>query len=309
MRNIIISNRTARDIDEQVAKVLKGLGDPEPPLDLRLVRELLRLDKQYYSSSASGPLAEKISRLKVAGKQVIERPTLLFEAIRKLDLKALYLPDRKRILLDKNLPALKHRWNEAHEIGHSIIEWHADSMLGDDQHTLRPECQERVEAEANYAAGQMLFLQERFSSDARDVTPSIASVLSLKERFGNTITTTMWRFIERSNELPMVGMISGHPSPACRKPDFNPLAPCRYLIRSPAFAARFSSLEELPLFQAISSYCSAQRRGYLGKSQIVLTDDNGDRHLFNFETFFNTYEALTLGVYRCVDKSGIYIAR
>ena len=30
----------------------------------------------------------------------------------------------------------------------------------------------------------------------------------------------------------------------------------------------------------------------------MLTDDGGKRHVFAFETFFNQYEALTLGVYR-----------
>jgi hypothetical protein len=46
---------------------------------------------------------------------------------------ALYLPNRKRILLDNDLPPLKHRWNDAHEIGHDIIPWHAGMMLGDSE--------------------------------------------------------------------------------------------------------------------------------------------------------------------------------
>ena len=40
------------------------------------------------------------------------------------------LPDRKRILLDETLPKLKHRWNETHEIWHSITPWHSEIMLG-----------------------------------------------------------------------------------------------------------------------------------------------------------------------------------
>ena len=35
----------------------------------------------------------------------------------------------------------------------------------------------------------------------------------------------------------------------------------------------------------------------LGQAELALTDDNGERHRFYFETFFNQYDALTLGRY------------
>ena len=88
------------------------------------------------------PAPETFSRMKIAGRQVLLRPTILGDAVRSLSLKALYLPDQKRILLDKDLPPLKHRWNEAHEIGHDIIPWHAGMMLGDTEQTLTPACHE-----------------------------------------------------------------------------------------------------------------------------------------------------------------------
>ena len=47
--------------------------------------------------------------------------TILKEVIGKLGLKALLLPDRRRILLDSETPDLKQRWSEAHEIGHDLI--------------------------------------------------------------------------------------------------------------------------------------------------------------------------------------------
>lgn len=166
MRNIHLKERTVADIDAQIAKILRGLGDPGPPLDLRIVRELLKLDRDYYSSSDDGLLRETFSRMKVAGIQVLKRPTILKDAVTKLSLKAIYLPDQKRILLDSDLPALKHRWNEAHEIGHDIIPWHAGMMFGDNEQTLTPACHEIMEAEANYAAGQLLFLGRRFRNDA-----------------------------------------------------------------------------------------------------------------------------------------------
>ena len=140
MRNVRLGQRTLVDIDGQVEKVLRGLGNPEPPVDLRLVRELQKLDRGYYSTTDDGLLRETMSKLLVAGKQVLARPTLIGEAVRTLSLKALYLPDQKRILLDKDLPPLKHRWNEAHEIGHDLIPWHAGMMFGDTEQTLTPAC-------------------------------------------------------------------------------------------------------------------------------------------------------------------------
>jgi hypothetical protein len=100
LKNFPLKPRTIADIDSQVDKVLGGLGVPEPPIDLTHVRELLKLDRGFYSTTDTGVLRETISRLKVAGLQVLKRPTLLIDAVRTLSLKALYLPDRKRILLE-----------------------------------------------------------------------------------------------------------------------------------------------------------------------------------------------------------------
>ena len=156
-KNRVLSAKTAQDIDERVERVLRGLGHPEPPLRLDDVRELLKLDREFYTANDPGVLREAISRIRVAGIQVYKRPTLLIDAIKKSSLQALYLPDRRRILLDKSLPKLKHRWNEGHEIGHSIIPWHEDIMLGDNRLTLYPGCQEQVEAEANFCCGTAAF--------------------------------------------------------------------------------------------------------------------------------------------------------
>lgn len=291
-----LDSRTRQDIDSQIAKILRGLGNPEPPLDLRVVRELLKLDRGYYSTTDDGFLREMVSRMKMAGRQILQRPTILKDAVRKLSLKALYLPDQKRILLDQDLPKLKHRWNEAHEIGHDIIPWHAGMMLGDTEQTLTPACHDIMEGEANYAAGQLIFLGPRFVAEAASMVPSLEWVQSLSRAFGNTITSTLWRFAEEAHGgRPMVALVSGHPHPAKRKPGFDPNNPCRYCVPSPAFRAQFGRISEVALFQVTVGYCGRQRGGMLGQDEIVLTDDNGATHLFRFETFFNGHEAITLG--------------
>lgn len=294
MRNIILSRGTASDIDRQVNKVLKGLGNPEPPLQLDDVRELLKLDRRYYSTTDDSFLRETISKLTVAGAQVLKRPGLILDAVRKFDLRALYLPDRKRILLDNAQPDAKQRWNEAHEIGHSLIPWHEDLMLGDQEQTLTPGCHDQIEAEANYAAGQLLFLQSQFQIAANDSAPGLDSVRSLKGAFGNTYTTTFWRFIEDSHhELPMIGLIGAHPRyPQRDQSDF------RHIIESPAYRAMFESLPGERLLQAMRTYCQYRKRGPLGAGEVNLVDKRGETHVFLFETFCNTYDCLTLATYQ-----------
>lgn len=297
-KNRLLSAKTAQDIDQRVERVLKGLGNPEPPLRLEDIRHLLKLDRRFYTAKDPSAVQETISRIRVATIQLYERPTLIFDAIKKMSLKALYLPDRKRILLDGDLPKKKHRWNEAHEIGHSLIPWHEDMMHGDNAHTLSANCHEQVEAEANFAAGRMLFLRERFTDEALAMSPTLASVRQLHGKFGNTMSTTLYRFVEMvGKDRPVVGMITGHPHISRRPADHDPAKPCRHFIQSPSFAARFSRMPEVDVFTAVAGYCGSQSGGPLGDSELILLDDNGDQHRFYFETFFNRYDALTLGVY------------
>ena len=298
-RNCVLSKRTAKDIDDRVERLLRGLGHPDPPLRLEDVRELLNLDLDFYTADDPGILQETISRIRVAGIQVYKRPTLLIDAIRKASLQALYIPDRRRILLDALLPKLKHRWSEGHEIGHSLLPWHKAIMLGDNSFTLAPACWEEVEAEANFAAGRLLFLRERFTEEVRSLELSIDAVLALGKIFGNTLSTTLYRVVESFGaDRPLVGMISGHPHSSKRGKDFDPSNPCRHFIQSPAFRKHFGKLSEALLFRDVSDYCGAQGGGLLGEDELVLIDDNGDGHRFHFETFFNRHDALTLGKYR-----------
>ncbi|TXT34573.1 MAG: hypothetical protein FD138_1638, partial [Planctomycetota bacterium] len=80
MKTSLVSGHEAEDIQNQVRKVLRGLGNPEPPLRLDDVRELLRLDRQYYKSTDDGVLREFVSRMQIAGKQVLSRPMLVIDA-------------------------------------------------------------------------------------------------------------------------------------------------------------------------------------------------------------------------------------
>ena len=294
MRNTFLTDRTARDIDGQVARVLRDIGNPDPPLRLEVVRDVLKLDLKYYSSKDDGAVRFVSHRLWIAGKQMLLRPGLLFEAIKKLDVKALYLPDQKRILINSELPAIKQRWGESHEVGHSIIPWHADLMLGDTKQTLTPSCHEQIEAEANYAAARLLFLREKFGAAIGDRDVDLSLVRDAAKLFGNSITTTLWRVVEHL-DVPAIGVVGRHPKLPNSEGDL--AETCRYFVRSRRFSAQFSRIDEMTVCAKIGSYCSSARRGPLGSDEVLLQDDGGSKHVFIFETFYNSYEALTLGIY------------
>src|SRR5579859_2606615 len=100
MKGVQIGQREQVEIDSQVDKVLRGLGNPEPPIRLDHVRELLQLNRQYYSSTDDDFIKEFISKVKIGAKQVFLRPTLIWDVIKKANVSAFWIPDGKRILID-----------------------------------------------------------------------------------------------------------------------------------------------------------------------------------------------------------------
>jgi hypothetical protein len=295
--HVLPNERSARDIDAAVSKILRDLDDPEPPLRLELVREALSLDRQYYSASDTGVLQEVVHRLRVGAKQAIKRPGLLLDVVRNRKLNALWIPDRRRILIDQDLPSAKHRWNEAHEIGHSLIPWHEDVAHGDNQLTLRMECELEIEGEANYAAGRLLFLQDRFTEEIRSGKVDLARVRALSKSFGNTITSTLWRTVE-SVGVPAFGLVSQHPL-ASKVNDGEPLVD--HFIALPGFLSQFPAATGEEMYMQLRTFCKGTR-GPIGAGEIVLQDVAGESHVFFVECFYNGHRALTLGLHRGVRR-------
>ena len=296
MSSELVGAHEAHDIEAQVNRILNDLGNPEPPLSLPQVRELLKLDLQYYSAVNVEHVQEFVHHIKVASKQIYARPTLLLEVITKAKLSALWIPDSKRILIDSTVPDLKHRWIEAHEINHSIIPWHHNFLFGDDRYTLDPECHAVVEAEANYGAGRLLFFGDRFASEARDVKLDFDNIKKLASRYGNTITSTLWRIVEeREPDRPTFGMITGHPYYP-EHPKLGNGALEHKFIRSTAFRAQFSSITLDDAYSLLAKHASGKLSGPIASATDVLKDNNGDDFVFRIESFSNSHALLTYGV-------------
>lgn len=296
-----VGERESSDIDKLVNRMLRDLGNPEPPLSLREVRELLKLDLKFYKRSDATLIEELTHRMRVAGKQIFARPHLLLEAIQKLDLKALWVPDKKRILIDQDVPRLKHRWIEGHEICHGIIPWHGEFLFGDNKQTLTPACDEIIEAEANYAAGRLLFLGDRFSEEALSLEANFDSIKRLGKRYGNTMTTTLWRMVEeREPGRAVFGLISGHPNHE------NIGKTEERLMRSNAFREKFGNILLEDAYNLLKKHISHRAKGPVAYAQDILMDKNGDEYEFNIESFCNTHDVLTYGL--CIGKRKVIVS-
>jgi hypothetical protein len=107
----LVGELEKREIRGQVQRILRDLGNPEPPLNLADVRSLLSLDLQYYRSTDPGLIAELTHRFNLLARKTI--PGLgrhLLSALAKSKLCAFWVPDSARILLDQDVPQAKHRW-------------------------------------------------------------------------------------------------------------------------------------------------------------------------------------------------------
>lgn len=300
MNNIFLDLKTVRDINKVVDRVHQELSYTDGAIKLPEVRELLRLDLKYYRLDDPGLLDEVIHKLKVGAKQVLARPGLLVDAVRKFDLSALFVPDRKRILVDDSIPDLKKRWYESHEIGHSLIPWHADYTLGDNRSTLSQGCHERIEAEANYGGGRLLFPNAAFTEHRLSRVMSLAHVRDTAKHFGNTITSTLWRCVEQSDELTFAA-IGEHP----RRPrEGKPVI--EYLIRSQTFTTQFPNVTESDVWAWMRGYCGYRATGPLGTTELTIQDSNGDSHVFVIESFSNGHNALSMA--RWIKRAPITIS-
>ena len=292
MPNHFLTDRTALEIDQQVEKILADLDNPSPPLDLGEVRELLKLDRRYYSSTDTSIVQEVIHSLRIGATQVLLKPTRILQAIKQRKLRALWVPERKRILLDESLPEIKLRWGEGHEIIHSVIPHHKVLNLGDPEHTLVPSCLEQIEAEANYGAGRLLFLRNEFKERLLSKPVTFAEIQALAKVFANSKTSALWRAVE-TLDVPAIGLVSIHPWSSPGEDGET----VRHFIRSKRFAKQFSSITDAALFKCIAKVVRRTGGGPLGSKEVELLDVDGDTHVFCFECFSNTHDTLTLGLH------------
>lgn len=284
MKDPKVAQLARRDIDRLIQRVLLDSGFREPPVDISVVLDTLKVDRHFYDLQDPGLLRRLRHRILIGTRR-------LTDFVERIRLQALLFFDDKRVLLDNDLPKLKHDWASAHEIGHQIIPWHREFCRGDTIFTLDPRWHQELEAEANYAASALLFCGEAFTADARDTQPCWTSIQELKRRYGKSLLSTARRYVLHGPDHPMLLLVSTawwDPQP----PDQS--GRVRHLVISPSFESRFSCPNPEELREAVDERTFQRRGGPVGELEYQLRDDNGVMHLFRAKCFYNSYYVITL---------------
>jgi Zn-dependent peptidase ImmA (M78 family) len=287
------------DINTHVDRLLRDMGRPEPPLSLEDVRRLQKLDLTYYSKADISLLDEMAHRAKMAGSTIMSSAKRMIDIVDQFGLRGLLMlkENEKKIYIDDKVAELKRRFIIAHEITHDLLPWHRALLLGDNESTLSPSCHQIMEAEANYGGRRLIFMGDKFRTEARDYPLSWDTIEKIKKRFGNTLTTTLWQMVQEWDPmLPVFGMVHKHPHRVSLGDSGNK-DNVRYFIRSDAFKKRFGNVSDKDTFDAVRSYASMKTRGPVGAATCVLLNANGEPCDFEMFTFSNGYDLLTLGQY------------
>ena len=295
-----IGEYEAKDINERIARLLRDMGNPEPPLRLEEVRSQQKLDLTYYSKADLNLLDEIAHMARLAGSTIASTATRMRDVVEQYGIRGMLMLKEgdKRIFIDNDVKQLKRRFIIAHEITHDLLDWHRSLLLGDNESTLSPTCHQTMEAEANYGARQLIFLGDRFQKEARDYEFEWATIQLLQKKFGNTLTTTLWQMVcARDPNHPCFGLVSKHPYYAdiCEKAAANNVA---YFPRSRGLIDRFPSVTEDVAFAAVAQHASTRKNGPVGQGETVLYDANGAAHVFEIFSFCNRYDLLTYGVHK-----------
>ena len=87
----IIGTYGRGDINEHIARLIRDLGNPEPPLRLEQVRELQKLDLTYYSKSDLNLLNEMVHRVKLAGHAISSAAKNMRDVVNQYGLKGVLM--------------------------------------------------------------------------------------------------------------------------------------------------------------------------------------------------------------------------
>ena len=258
-----------------------------PPVEIETILQHLHLHRDFYNLRNPGFLDHTKHKIRIYGKK-------LADIFQKINLKAVLFYDEDRIVIDAELPQIRQDWPSFHESAHKILPWHRPYFsYGDTAQTLNPDWHEVLESEANYGASELMFCGHAFRKDALDTTKDWAGVMTLKELYEKSLTTTLRRFVEHGPEHPMAMLVS---TPYwCIKPEDQPKR-WRHFVRSNKFAEQFSTITAEDVLGAVDTHSTKRRGGPVADFTFSLNDDNGVSHEFRAESFNNTHDILTLCV-------------
>ncbi len=284
----MIHRSTTVEIDKITSKILKEAGMKHPPFLIEDLLAHLELYRGFYDLTNPSLIQRAWHKLRVGG-QKIEK------ILGKINLCAVWFPDRQQILIDESLPAPKKDWASFHDTTHTVLPWHKEFFLGDTAQTLDPDFQEMLESEAHYGASAFMFGGQTFTNEALDTPPEWKGVAILKQRYKKSWVTTLRRFVEFSHNLPMAMVVT---TPKWMEQPVDQVHRARHFVGSDLFKQQFSSVTRDWIISQIDANTRRRSGGPVGDFDLVIPDMNGVLHQFHAESFFNRHYLLTLLVSR-----------
>jgi len=288
-----MDNSTRREIHRVAWRTLRDAGITEPPVSAKALLEHLRLSRDFFDLQNPTFRDKMKHRIRVHGRKLIQ-------ILKKISLRAVLFHDQNRIVVDETLSEVQRDWPSFHEASHKILVWHKPYFYGDTAQTLIPEWREPLEAEANYGASALMFCGPVFTKESRDTNPQWAAVEELKKRYRKSYSTTLRRYVQFGPAVPMA-MLTSTPSWADQPSDQD--TRCRHFVPSPSFAEMFSRITAEQLRERVDVNSRQRRGGLIADITLCLKDDNGTKHEFRAESFFNSYYVQTLFVHLAEVKS------
>lgn len=189
----------------------------------------------------------------------------------------------KLIYVDPQLHDSRKTFVTYHEVIHRIVPWQQLDYTQDDDLTLDLTCEELFECEANYGAAEILFQCDRFESQARDYSLSVASALHLADQFEASCHASLRRFVERNHRPCLLLVI--HPTRRAH-PDGSTSFFISHAIPSTKFTLQFGDPFNQPFINP------DQELGRIlnnGGGQMGISDIKGFCRVCVVESFSNQY--------------------
>jgi len=283
-----MDDATRREIEKVAWQTLRDAGIMRPPVSLKVLLEHLHLFREFYDLQ-NPSFFDKAKYKIVVGTRKLAR-----DIVKKIKLQALLFHDENRIVVDDALPEIKREWPSFHEASHKVLVWHRSYFYGDTAQTLNPDWHEQLEAEANFAASALMFCGPLFTQEARDTKPEWAAFEELKKRYGKSYSTTLRRYVQFGPDVSMAMLVS---TPYWKDQPSDQNTRCRHFVPSPSFEEMFSKITREQLRKQVDVNSTPRRGGLVADFAFCLEDDNGTRHEFRAQSFFNGYYLQTLFVH------------
>lgn len=143
--------------------------------------------------------------------------------------------EERALFVERTQSRARRRFTEAHELGHLLCPWHRAVVRLDTAGELFGSPGVGIEAEANLAAGELIFQGPRFTGEAAELERSLRTPLALADAYGASGHAAAHHYVERHAE-PLALLVAG------RWPDARGRLPVWRSVESPAFAATFGRL-------------------------------------------------------------------